>query len=318
MKDNIKPELMKLLGITDDKIADDVITYVQSLTMIGRRADDFALAKALNERASQIVSLVADNIRHGDGYKLEGTTAINRSYILLVNELKKLYTRNKELLDISVSPAWREIDVIEGNAELIDDYVWERQNGSGQSHNAQVNKLAIIVGNETLTYTPELKKIIADADEAIADYKKALEANISKMPKKVESDDWQFIPEYKLHYADDGSIIVNDVLKLKKTQSGSAPRKLMEQVVKQPNTLFKPNLGQAYSRRLSSMLSDMGIIGTLKSLFFPVVSDSNGIRFRPVVSQATAKSERLDTIELDMKLKELGAYTEIDPSHIPF
>lgn len=297
----------------DKKSAESVLEYAQSLMSKDRKANDFALAKALNERTTAIFDVfVSSDVRSLD------ITAINRSYVLLVNALKKIYARNDELSAIERKPIWEYFDILEGLENDIREYTNNWDNDTGQSHNARVNKLCIVTGKEEPDYTPELKKIVNDADTAISDYKKVVEAEIGKKPKKEESDVWQFIPEYKLNYADDGSIIVNDVLKLKKTQSGSAPRKLMEQVVKQPNTLFKPNLGQAYSRRLSSVLSDMGITGTLKSLFFPVVSDSNGIKFRPAISRAIVKSERLDTTELDKKLKELGVDTEIDPSQIPF
>lgn len=112
---------------------------------------------------------------------------------------------------------------------------------------------------------------------------------------------------YKLKYEVNGSIVINDVLVLKKTQSGSAPRKLMEQALKHPYELFKPELGQL-NRNLSSVLSDMGITGTLKELFFPI-ANKDGVKFRPSVNYTTAEEERIDTEELDKKLKELGAET---------
>lgn len=119
---------------------------------------------------------------------------------------------------------------------------------------------------------------------------------------------------YKLKYEDNGSIVINDVLVLKKTQSGSAPRKLMEQALKHPYELFKPELGQL-NRNLSNVLSDMGITGTLKELFFPI-ANKDGVKFRPSVNNTTAEEERIDTKELDKKLKELGAKTAtiLDPN----
>ena len=129
-----------------------------------------------------------------------------------------------------------------------------------------------------------------------------------------------FIPKYTLRYSEEGSIIINDVLVLKKTQSGSAPRKLMEQAVNQPNVLFKPSLdGNAkYTRRLTSVLNDMGIKGALRKLFFPIVSESNGIKFRPSVSRSVVDADKIDTSGLDKQLVKLNAHTEIDPDTIPF
>jgi len=111
MNDKLKPELMKLLGITDEKIADKVLQYAKlvndgTTTMLvnsdGKkqaqnlldtlRANDFAVAKALNERVTTIFDMLArNNTRSLD------ITTINRSYVLLVNSLKKIYARNDEL-----------------------------------------------------------------------------------------------------------------------------------------------------------------------------------------------------------------------------
>jgi len=73
MNDKLKPELMKLLGKTDEKVADKVLHYAKlvnestntKLVNIDRmkeaqnlldslRANDFALAKALHERVREV------------------------------------------------------------------------------------------------------------------------------------------------------------------------------------------------------------------------------------------------------------------------
>ena len=115
MNDNRKQELKEILGITDGTVIENVIQYAQSLNMAGRKANDFALAKALNERTTDIIDMVADAYKDNSQFaRTLDVTAINKSYILVVNELKTLYTRNKELTDISNSPAWKHNDVIEG------------------------------------------------------------------------------------------------------------------------------------------------------------------------------------------------------------
>ena len=79
MNDKLKPELMKLLGITDEKVADKILHYAKlvndgTTTMLvnsdGKkqaqnlldtlRANDFAVAKALNERV--LLSLTMTNM----------------------------------------------------------------------------------------------------------------------------------------------------------------------------------------------------------------------------------------------------------------
>jgi hypothetical protein len=38
----------------------------------------------------------------------------------------------------------------------------------------------------------------------------------------------------------------------------------------------------------------------------------------PAVSRKTVEAERIETTELDTKLKELGANTQLKPTEIPF
>ena len=332
MNDKLKPELMKLLGITDEKVADKVLYYAElvsdgTTTMLVNsgqkqeakkllddlKANDYAVAKALNERVTTIFELFA----RSDTRSLD-ITAINKSYVLLVNTLKKIYARNDELKSIERKPVWEYFDIIEGLEHDIGQYTNDWDNDNGQSHNARVNKLCIVAGKETPDYTAELKQIVNDADKAITAFRKQLDD--IKSTESVSQNDW-YIPEYKLVYNINGIILVNDVLKIMKTHAGSASSRLMEQAKNNPNTLFKPDLGHKYSRNLSTTLSGMGFSATLRALFFPTVSEDKGIVFRPVVSRATADADRIDTAKLDLQLKQLGADVEqkgISLDDIPF
>lgn len=336
MKDeDVKSQLMKLLGISDEKIADKVLYYAKLINdgtttnlvnpdkkkkaqdlLDTLRANNFALAKELNLRAEKIIDLIATAYQR---QTFEATsidvTQLNKSYVLLVNELEKLYSNNKELSDIEKTPAWKYFGIIEGAEWEINEYIYENRNDSGQSHIAQINRLCIIAGTDKpKVMTDNIKKILQDADTAISDYK----AKLDEEKKKHTSHDrnW-FIPEYTVTYGLDGTIIVNEVLKLKKVHAGSVPDRLMEQVTKNPNKVTKPDLGQT-TRNLSTVLSSMGFSGTIRQLFFPSVSKDKGVLFRPAVSDKTAKSERIDTSELDTKLKQLGASTQLKPTEIPF
>lgn len=333
MNDNIKPELMKLLGITDEKVADKVLQYAKlvndgTTTMLinsdGKKqaqkliddlkANDYAIAKALNERVTTIFELFA----HSDTRSLD-ITAINKSYVLLVNTLKKIYARNDELKVIERKPVWEYFDIIEGLEHDISQYTNDWDNDNGQSHNARVNKLCIVAGKEAPDYTPDLKLIVQDADKAITAFRKQVDDQKLRETVSEAEKDW-YIPEYKLLYNTNGIILVNGVLKIKKTQAGSASSKLMEQATEHPNTLFKPDLGK-YSRNLSTTLSGMGFTSTLRALFFPTVSEDKGIVFRPNVTRATADDDRISTTELDLQLKQLGAdiaQKELTLDDIPF
>lgn len=334
MNDKLKPELMKLLGITDDRVADKVLLYAKlvndgTATMLvntGRkmeaqnllddlRANDFAVAKALNERTISVIDMVASAYQRSSFEAMSlDVQKLNKCYVLLVNELKKIYARDEQLADIPFSPAWKYFEIIEGDEWEINQYIYQNQSDAGQQHNAQVNKLCIIAGIETPKYAPSLKQIIEDTDEAITAYRTELKE--LKRKNITNERNWH-IPDYKLTYGLDGTILVNGVLKLKKVHAGSAPDKLMEQATKQPNTVFKPELGQT-ARNLSTTLSSMGFSGTLRALFFPSVSKDKGILFRSTVSRSTADTERLNTADLDLQLKELGANTKLNSMDIPF
>ena len=333
MNDKLKPELMKLLGITDEKVADKVLYYAKlvndgTTTMLvnsaGKKeaqkllddlkANDYAVAKALNERVTTIFELFA----RSDTRSLD-ITAINKSYVLLVNTLKKIYARNDELKAIERKPVWEYFDIIEGLEHDISQYTNDWDNDNGQSHNARVNKLCIVAGKEAPDYTLELKQIVQDADKAITAFRKQVDDQKLRETVNEAEKDW-YIPEYKLSYNTNGTILVNGVLKIKKTQAGSASSKLMEQATEHPNTLFKPDLGK-YSRNLSTTLSGMGFTATLRALFFPTVSEDKGIVFRPLVVRATADDDRISTTELDLQLKQLGAditQKELTLDDIPF
>lgn len=323
MNDKLKPELMKLLGITDEKVADKILQYAKLVNVEKKKAqnliddlnaNDYAVAKALNQRVTNIFDMVASN----DIWSLD-ITDINKSYVLLVNSLKKIYTRNDELSAIDQKPTWECFDIIEGCERKIYEYASNWDNDTGQSHIARVNRLCIITGKDNPVYSPEIKLIIQEADKAISAFRKQIENQKLNENANDTEKDW-YISEYKLSYSTDGIILVNGVLRIKKTQAGSASSKLMEQAIKFPNALFKPNLGK-YLRNLSTTLSGMGFTSTLRALFFPTISEGKVIVFRPTITRATADDDRIDTAKLDLQLKQLGAKItkeELSINDIPF
>jgi hypothetical protein len=61
---------------------------------------------------------------------------------------------------------------------------------------------------------------------------------------------------------------------------------------------------------LSTILNSAGFTSSIRQIFFPTVSKSKGIVFRNIVTRKQADDEKIDTTELDLKLKVLGAITE--------
>ena len=294
-----------------------VMDYAYGKSQERDKANDYAVAKALNERAIEIFTLFANHSTTPD------ITEVNRCYVLLADELKTIYDRTPELKDIPETICWRSFDRI----EYIHDDLWEYSRNTsddyGQSHNAVINTLIIKSGIDKPTLTDRQKKLLADANKAIADFTKEISAI-----ERSKDRNW-YIPEYNLTRKDDGSIIVNGVLVLSRTHAGQVPDKIMDFAFKHNGQdAAVPTKDEiATNRPFTTILGDMGFDATLRAIFFPVVGKTKGIQFRSHITRGTANAENIDTNELDHKLKNLNAKTEqykvsddepIDLSQIPF
>ncbi len=270
-------------------------------------ANDYAVAYSLNDLVREILILIFIAKASGVHTKLN-VDDINRDYILLVNELSKIYDQNADLLAIKSEPIWRNFDRIKHSVDDIHKHILSQGTVISAEHCADVERLSIIAGGKEPEYTPELSKLI---DRTISTKKRLLEDTEKIMDKKQESEKLKetgvYIFEYTLKYKPDGTILINNVLKLKKAQIDSAIDKLLEQALKNPNTPFKPNLGKT-ARNLSTIISSAGFTPILREIFFPTVSDEIVV-FRPTVSREQADTENIDTEELDNHLVKLGAWT---------
>lgn len=269
------------------------------------QANDYAVAKALNDLVNGIMALMYVAGAH-EMDKDHQVTELNRAYILLTHELEIIYARNPELLAIKPEPIWRRFDVLKYSNWDIKDYI-DNTDDTGHTHTIRVERLCIIAGVDDPKYTPEQQKLVESVDTVARKYSKDL-VKASEDIQESKANEWQ-IPEYTLTYKQDGMVLINDVLKLKKAHAGSTTERLLEQALKSPQTLFKPDIGHT-TRNLSTILSSAGFTKELRELFFPTVSNSKGVVFRPTITRQQAVDEKIDTSELDMKLKELGAKTE--------
>ena len=269
------------------------------------QANDYAVAKALNDLVNGVMAFMYVAGAH-EMSKDQQLEEINRAYILLTHELENIYARNPELLALKPDPIWRRFDVLKHSNWDIKDYI-DDTDDTGHAHTLRVERLCIITGVDDPSYTPEQYKLVNSADAVIRKYGQNL-VKASEAIQASKVNDWQ-IPEYTLIYKPDGTVLINDVLKLKKAHAGSTTERLLEQALRSPQTLFKPDIGHT-TRNLSTILSSAGFTKELRELFFPTVSNSKGIFFRPIVTKQQAHEEKIDTSELDIKLKELGAKTE--------
>lgn len=272
------------------------------------QANDYAVAKGLNDLVNGIIILVYGG--NGVGLIKDNDIAeLNRAYILLARELEIIYSRNAELQSLKPEPIWKHFDVIKGSAEEILDYINENED-HGYDHNLRVEKLCIIAGVEKPEYTTNQQALVKSTNAATADYVKRVKQawEGQKSSAKPLQYGWEVF-EYSLTYKPDGTILINQVLKLKKVHAGSITEKLLEQAIKNPNKKFKPDLGKT-SRNISTIISSAGFTPVLRDLFFPIVSGDTVV-FRPYVTKLQADLERIDRTELDLQLYENGALCRV-------
>jgi len=271
------------------------------------QANDYAVAKALNDLVKGIIVLVYA----GYGQELakdRDIEGLNRAYILLNQELENIYSRHPELQGLKPEPIWKRFDVLKGSSEAIADYISDSDD-TGYDHILRVEKLCIIAGVDMPEYTADQQELIKSTNVTTGDYVKKLKGALaSKKSSAKFTYGWEIF-EYGLTYKQDGTILINQVLKLKKVHAGSITEKLLEQSMKNPNTKFKPNLGKT-SRNMSTIISSAGFTPVLRDLFFPTVNN-DVVVFRPYVSKLQADIERIDRAELDLHLRELGALCRV-------
>ncbi len=131
-------------------------------------ANDYALAKHLNDRAITMFTLVNDHLNTPD------ITAINRSYVLIVNELKRIYNRQPLLDEISEPICWQHFSNLAYIHEEAGGYL-DYVNDYGQSHNGEVISACIIAGIDQPSVSPTLQKILSEANLSLIAFTEELE-----------------------------------------------------------------------------------------------------------------------------------------------
>lgn len=274
------------------------------MTNQSTKANDYAVASDLNEKIIHII-LVALVAYRDDSIKALNMGELNRSYVLLAAELQRIYDRIPELSSIKPEPIWQRIDMLINTLKDLNDSFTARKDDIGTTHNARVHKLHILSGEKEPEFSTDQMKLIEDYEKVMKEFSiQVEEIDNAKLPLQITG--WK-IDGYSLKYKPDGSILINEVLKLKKIHAGSITEKLLEQAIKNPNIEFKPELGKT-ARNISTIISSAGFTPVLRDLFFPAVGN-DAVVFRPWVSREQADRERIDTEQLDNQLRDLGAWT---------
>lgn len=133
-------------------------------------ANDYALAKILNDRVINTFTMVVDHLSTPD------LTDVNRSYILLIDELNKIYDRQPELKKIGLPICWRVLNNLEQAHNFVPAIEFTHNaNDYGQDHNSSVSKLCVEAHITKPELSPQTEKLIKEADSNIAKFKNELD-----------------------------------------------------------------------------------------------------------------------------------------------
>lgn len=152
------------------------ITYNSYQMSENTAANDYALAKILNERVINIFAMVIDHRSTPD------PSDVNRSYVLLIDELKRIYDRQPELKKLGGGICWRVLDNLEQAHEFVPVIEFTHSGGDyGEEHNSKVSRLCIIANIDKPVLTPQIEKLLNEADNNI----KAFQYELDKMNAKL-------------------------------------------------------------------------------------------------------------------------------------
>ena len=272
--------------------------------------NDYAVAKALNEEVMAIIYsiIVAGRFDSHDKFEIN---ELNRAYILLVDELQKLYDRNPELAAIKPEPVWKHFDVLRTATWEIDQYAEEVSTDELNAHVARIEKLCIISGKETPDLSAKQTKLVDDAKTARSKYIKAVNKIDAENKVKKGNDDkltLQNPQENGLHIAK-----LSLVQKTLKLNVGGVTRtlkhfdstkrfnyNLTKFLLDRPDEwIKKEDLGTAF-KTIGSKVKDwpklMGLTGELKDIFISVNTKEQKIMLNPSKSLSPDEAEILQRL----------------------
>ncbi len=144
-------------------------------------ANDYALARVLNERVITIFKIMDTD------QDLPDYSALNRSYVLLREELIQIYARQPELQEASGGICWK----VMKNIELFHENIGEYKSTSfeyshsgadyGDEHNTNVNMLCIKANIDTPVIPPHIEKLLSEAESNLNTFQHELDKMNAKL-----------------------------------------------------------------------------------------------------------------------------------------
>jgi hypothetical protein len=127
--------------------------------------NDYAIARDLNYLVIRLIM----NVYLADKAGVNGLDLkeLNWAYIILVDELQRLYDKNPKLAAIEPEPIWKHLDVLAYSTPQVIKHVSD-SNDHGGAHYARVEKLCILANAGTPHFTKKQKELINEVSQ-IAD-----------------------------------------------------------------------------------------------------------------------------------------------------
>ena len=130
------------------------------------QTNDYAVARDLNFLVIRLIMNIYLPEKAGITTDLD-LKELNRAYIILVDELQRLYDKNPKLAAIEPEPIWKHLDVLAYSTPQVIKHVSDN-NDHGGAHYARVEKLCILTNAVTPHFTKKQKEVIDDVRQ-IAD-----------------------------------------------------------------------------------------------------------------------------------------------------
>jgi hypothetical protein len=120
-------------------------------------SNDYAVAKVLNDCVINLIGVISLYQIIGPLKEFD-ITELNRAYILLVDELEKIYRRTPKLSNVKPEPTWRKFESLKGSIHTIEKYL--EQHDPGNQHRDKVERLSIVAGNENPDFSQKQKVLV--------------------------------------------------------------------------------------------------------------------------------------------------------------
>lgn len=254
-------------------------------------ANDFAVARELNLLVMGMIMNVYLADYSGVAKDLD-IQELNHAYILLVDELQKLYDKNPKLAVIEPEPIWHRFEVLKASAREIKKHLSNPDNDYGSAHYARVEKLCILANAETPHFTEKQMRLKDYAKSTLDDYYEGVDEAFSQLKTNEgggaidPQEDGEHITNLSLVQKTLKLNVIGVTLTLKRFDSTKRFNyNLAKLLLARPDEwVKKEDLGPAF-KTIGSKVKDwpklLGLTGELKDIFISINTKEQTIMLNP-------------------------------------